>query len=92
MDLFSKEFEEKEKKEKQAYTEWLIEQQNKFAKESKVFAQILNFERTDDVMESTNNPKSLTRNAMIIRSIYKTIEEWEEDLKTSPFYSAAFQK
>lgn len=68
--------------------EWerkVIELQDKLAAESKVFAKILESERTDDIW-STNNPKSKTRNAIIIKQLYTTIEDWEEDLLTNIFY------
>jgi hypothetical protein len=63
----------------------LIELQDKLANESKVFAKILESERTND-LQSTNHPKAKTRNAIIIRQLYKTIEEWENDLLTNDFY------
>lgn len=68
--------------------EWersIIKLQNELAIESKVFAKILNSERTDDIW-STNNPKAKTRNAIVIKQLYKTIEEWENDLLTNDFY------
>jgi len=63
----------------------LIELQDKLAIESKVFANILKSERTKDI-QSTNHPKSKTRNAIIIKQLYKTIKEWENDLLTNDFY------
>jgi hypothetical protein len=63
----------------------LIKLQDKLASESKVFNQILQSERTNDIW-STNSPKSKTRNAIMIKYLYKTIDEWENDLLTNDFY------
>ena len=63
--------------------------QDEWAKKSEVFNKILQSEIKADPeerYESTNNPKAKTRNALIIRHIYKTQEEWEKDLLTNPYY------
>ena len=68
--------------------EWikrLIELQDKLANESKPFAKILESERTNDIW-STNHPKAKTRNAIIIKPLYNTIEAWENNLLTNDFY------
>jgi hypothetical protein len=69
----------------------LIKLQDKLASESKVFNQILQSERTNDI-SSTNNPKAKTRNAIMIKYLYKTIEEWENDLLTNDFYKIKSKK
>jgi len=90
VDLFSKEFEEEHNKRMQKVYEKTIEYQNQLAKESNIFRKILESERKGKTIkewyESTNNPKSKTRNALLSRHIYKTTNEWENDLKTNPFY------
>jgi len=68
--------------------------QNDLAKKSKVFAKILKFERKGiNNIGITNNPKSMTRNAMIIwnSKIFKTIKEFEEDLLNTKFYDKALK-
>jgi hypothetical protein len=69
----------------------LIKLQDKLASESKVFNQILQSERTNDIW-STNSPKSKTRNAIMIKYLYKTIDEWENDLLTNDFYKIKSKK
>lgn len=63
----------------------LIELQDKLASESDVFAKILKSERTYDI-QTTNHPKAKTRNAIMIKHLYDTIEEWNFDLTTNEFY------
>ena len=68
--------------------------QNALAKKSKVFNKILKFERQGiNNIGITNNPKSLTRNAMIIYNsgMFKTIKEFEKDLLNSKFYDKALK-
>ena len=68
--------------------------QNDLAKKSKIFAKILKFERKGiNNIGITNNPKSLTKNAMIIYSskMFKTIKEFEDDLLNSKFYNKVFK-
>jgi len=68
--------------------------QDKLAKKSKVFAKILKFERQGiNNIGITNDPKSLTRNAMIIYNskMFKTIKEFEEDLLNTKFYDKALK-
>jgi len=63
----------------------LIELQDKLASESYVFAKILKSERTNDIW-TTNHPKAKTRNAIIIKPLYETVEDWECDLSINEFY------
>ena len=67
----------------------VIKHQDEMALKSIIFEKILNSEIKSDPVEryySTNDPKSKTRNALLIRSIYDTQDEWERDLLTNPFY------
>ena len=75
--------------------EWerkFIEDMNELTFLSAVFARIVEFE-FDGTVASVNSPKSLVRNAMITRwHVYGELGQsaWEEDLRSSDFYSAAF--
>ena len=73
----------------------LFQYQDKLASESEIFNTILQFEMSDDRdtrYENTNSPKSLTRNAIILKgAVYKDLKEWETYLLESPYYSAAFE-
>jgi hypothetical protein len=63
----------------------LIKLQDKLASESDVFAKILKSERTNDI-QTTNHPKAKTRNAIMIRQLYETVEIWERELLMNDFY------
>jgi hypothetical protein len=56
-----------------------------------VFTNILNSESNCNNlnihMEQTNSPSSKTRNALIIRSVYPSIKDWERELLSNPFYN-----
>ena len=82
--------------------EWinaLFDEQNRVAAESEVFKRILEQEIKEDPSErldSTNRPKSKTRNALISRAAYHSPstkefdkEAWEQDLLSNPFYGLA---
>ena len=79
---------EEAKVKKQVY-DAVFADQDEWAKKSKVFNAILQSEIKDNPKEryeSTNNPRAKTRNALLIRPIYKTLEEWEKHLLTDLYY------
>jgi len=86
-DLFD---EEAWRKHKQRIYENEFRVQDEMAAKSEVFRRILESEMREDPAEryeSTNSPKSKTRNALLTRHIYSTQEEWEQNLLTNPFYA-----
>ena len=86
IDLFCPEFQEKTMA---SICKNVFNAQDELALKSLVFKRILESEYSDDRdtrYRQTDSPESKTRNAMITKQCYPTFEEWEEHLKTSPFY------
>lgn len=91
VDMFSKEFEDEQKLRMVEVYRSVFALQDQYAKESEIFKRILNSEIKDaktpeERYNLTNAPKSKTRNAMLLKHIYKNKDEWEQELLTNPFY------
>jgi hypothetical protein len=91
VDMFSPEFEAKERQHHLIVQKELFALQDRIANESDVFRRILqseikNVSTGDERYKATNNPKSKTRNALLTRHIYPNIKDWENNLLTSDFY------
>ena len=72
----------------------IFEDQDKAAKQSKVFKRILESEWSGDPdlrEKQTNHPKAKTRNALLTKGVYPTIKEWEDYLLSSSFYGLKHQ-
>jgi len=88
-DLFSKEFDDSIRRHNEAR---LLKIYAEYSSLSPIFSRILAYEQNLESFpfELTDKPQALTRNALVSRRCFDSIEEWEKDLQASPFYAAAF--